>query len=58
VNGQKTWITLATTRTGSSAWCAPIPPPRRQQGISFLLIDMKTPGITVRPIILMTASTR
>ena len=26
---------------------------RRQEGISFLLIDMKTPGITVRPLILM-----
>ena len=25
--------------------------PKRQEGISFLLIDMKTPGITVRPII-------
>jgi alkylation response protein AidB-like acyl-CoA dehydrogenase len=27
--------------------------PKPQQGISFLLIDMKTPGITVRPIITM-----
>ena len=26
---------------------------KRQEGISFLLIDMKTPGITVRPLILM-----
>jgi alkylation response protein AidB-like acyl-CoA dehydrogenase len=25
--------------------------PKRQEGISFLLIDMQTPGITVRPII-------
>src|SRR5260370_17066809 len=25
--------------------------PKKQQGISFLLIDMQTPGITVRPII-------
>jgi len=29
------------------------PAAKAQQGISFLLIDMKTPGITVRPIILM-----
>ena len=28
-------------------------PAKRQEGISFLLIDMKTPGITVRPLILM-----
>jgi alkylation response protein AidB-like acyl-CoA dehydrogenase len=44
----------ATTPTGSSAWCAPTPTPdQAQEGISFLLIDMKTPGITVRPLILM-----
>jgi len=51
VNGQKTWTTLAQyadmmfclVRTSSEG--------KRQEGISFLLIDMKTPGITVRPII-------
>ena len=37
--------------TGSSAWCAPTSERKPQAGISFLLIDMKTPGITVRPII-------
>jgi alkylation response protein AidB-like acyl-CoA dehydrogenase len=54
VNGQKIWTTLAhyadwifcLVRTDSSV-------ARRQEGISFLLIDMKTPGITVRPLILM-----
>ena len=53
VNGQKTWTTLAhyadwifcLVRTDSAA--------KKQEGISFLLIDMKTPGITVRPLILM-----
>jgi hypothetical protein len=53
VNGQKTWTTLAhyadwifcLVRTDSGE--------KRQEGISFLLIDMKTPGITVRPLILM-----
>ncbi len=51
VNGQKTWNTLGhyadwifcLVRTSSEG--------RQQQGISFLLIDMKTPGISVRPII-------
>jgi alkylation response protein AidB-like acyl-CoA dehydrogenase len=51
VNGSKIWTTYAQhadwmfclVRTASSA--------RRQDGISFLLIDMKTPGITLRPII-------
>ena len=50
VNGQKTWTTLAQyadwifclVRTDASA--------KKQQGISLLLIDMKTPGVTVRPI--------
>ena len=54
VNGQKTWTTWAQhgdwifclVRTNSDL-------PKKQQGISFLLIDMKTPGITVRPLILM-----
>ncbi|MGE5638874.1 MAG: acyl-CoA dehydrogenase family protein [Clostridia bacterium] len=54
VNGQKIWTTLGhyadwifcLVRTDSSV-------EKRQEGISFLLIDMKTPGITVRPLILM-----
>jgi alkylation response protein AidB-like acyl-CoA dehydrogenase len=54
VNGQKIWTTLGhyadwifcLVRTDSGA-------AKRQEGISFLLIDMKTPGITVRPLILM-----
>lgn len=53
VNGQKTWTTLAQhadmifclVRTDTTV--------RKQEGISFLLIDMKTPGITVRPIIML-----
>jgi alkylation response protein AidB-like acyl-CoA dehydrogenase len=51
VNGQKTWTTLAQhadmifclVRTASTG--------KKQEGISFLLIDMRTPGVTVRPII-------
>ena len=54
VNGQKIWTTLGhyadwifcLVRTDASAG-------KRQEGISFLLIDMKTPGITVRPLMLM-----
>ncbi len=53
VNGQKIWTTLGhygdwifcLVRTDSSS--------KKQEGISFLLIDMKTPGITVRPLILL-----
>ena len=51
VNGQKTWTTLAQhadmifclVRTASGV--------RKQEGISFLLIDMRSPGVSVRPII-------
>jgi len=53
VNGQKTWTTLGQygewifclVRTGSDG--------KPQTGISFLLVDMKSPGITVRPIVTM-----
>jgi alkylation response protein AidB-like acyl-CoA dehydrogenase len=53
VNGQKTWTTLGQygewifclVRTSNEG--------KPQTGISFLLIDMKSPGITVRPIVLL-----
>jgi alkylation response protein AidB-like acyl-CoA dehydrogenase len=53
VNGQKTWTTQAQfadwifclVRTASEG--------RPQQGISFLLINMKSPGVSVRPIIML-----
>ena len=54
VNGQKTWTTLA--HMADWIFCLVRTDPgleRKQDGISFLLIDMKTPGITVRPLILM-----
>ena len=53
VNGQKTWTTLGQygdwifclVRTSTSG--------KPQTGISFLLIDMKSPGVSVRPIVLL-----
>ena len=53
VNGQKTWTTLGQygewifclVRTSSAG--------KPQTGISFLLIDMKSPGVSVRPIVLL-----
>ena len=52
INGTKTWTTLGQmadwifclVRTSSDV-------ARRQEGISFILVDMQTPGVTVRPII-------
>ena len=51
VNGQKTWTTLG--QYGDWIFCLvrTDPAAKQQEGISFLLIDMKTPGITVRPIV-------
>src|SRR6204780_3841375 len=57
VNGQKIWTStahhadwvFALVRTNPNA-------AKRQEGISFLLVDMKTPGITVRPIISIDGS--
>ena len=54
VTGQKIWTTLG--QYGDWIFCLVRTDPtaeKRQEGISFLLIDMKSPGITVRPLILM-----
>ncbi|MFZ3025222.1 acyl-CoA dehydrogenase family protein [Pseudomonas sp.] len=51
VNGQKTWTTLAHYADWMFCLVRTDPEAQQQRGISFLLIDMKTPGITVRPII-------
>ena len=56
VNGQKTWTTLGQygdwifclVRTSNEG--------KPQTGISFLLIDMHSPGVTVRPIVLLDGS--
>ena len=51
VNGQKTWTTLAQYADWIFCLCRTDPnAAKKQEGISFILIDMKTPGITVRPI--------
>ena len=51
VNGQKTWTTLAQHADWGFFLVRTDPDAKPQQGISFLLIDMKSPGVTVRPII-------
>ena len=50
VNGQKTWTTLAQYADWIFALVRTNPDAKKQQGISFLLVDMNTPGVTVRPI--------
>src|SRR5512140_1764735 len=50
VNGQKTWTTLAQHADMIFCLCRTDPAAKKQSGISFILIDMKSKGITVRPI--------
>ena len=50
VNGQKTWTTLAQDATHIFLLVRTDKTAKKQEGISFLLADMKTPGISVRPI--------
>ena len=57
VTGQKIWTTLG--HYGDWIFCLVRTDPKtekRQDGISFLLVDMKSPGITVRPIVLLDQS--
>jgi len=50
-NGQKTWTTLAQFADMIFCLVRTSTEGRKQEGISFLLIDMRSPGVTVRPII-------
>ena len=50
INGQKTWTTLAQHADWIFVLCRTDPAAKKQEGISFILADMKTKGITVRPI--------
>ena len=51
LNGQKLW----TSTAHHADWCFVLartdPAAKKQQGISYLLMDMKTPGISIRPIV-------
>jgi alkylation response protein AidB-like acyl-CoA dehydrogenase len=51
VNGQKTWTTFAQHADWGFFLVRTDKDSKPQEGISFLLIDMKSPGVTVRPII-------
>jgi alkylation response protein AidB-like acyl-CoA dehydrogenase len=53
VNGQKTWTTMAQYADWIFCLVRTDPAAKKQEGISFILIDMKTPGVTVKPIITM-----
>ena len=50
INGQKIWTTLAHDSTHIYLLVRTDREAKKQKGISFLLVDLKTPGITIRPI--------
>src|SRR5262249_1747753 len=54
INGQKIWTSNADTADWMFCLVRTEPEAPKHDGISYLLIDMKTPGITVRPLRQMT----
>ena len=53
LNGQKTWTTLGQHANMIFCLVRTSTEGKRQEGISFILVDMDTPGVEVRPIILL-----
>jgi alkylation response protein AidB-like acyl-CoA dehydrogenase len=51
INGQKTWTTMANDANWIFVLVRTDPARRKQEGISFLMVPMDSPGVTVRPIL-------
>jgi len=56
INGQKTWTSYAQFADWGIMLARTEPQASKSRGISFLIVDMKAPGISVRPLRQMTGS--
>ncbi|MGH7933787.1 MAG: acyl-CoA dehydrogenase family protein [Candidatus Binataceae bacterium] len=56
INGQKIWTSNAQYSDWAFVLCRTDPEAPKHRGISYILVDMKTPGITVRPLVQMTGA--
>jgi alkylation response protein AidB-like acyl-CoA dehydrogenase len=56
ITGQKTWTTLAQHADWMFCLVRTDPEAKKQEGISFVLVDMKSRGVTVRPIYMLDGS--
>jgi alkylation response protein AidB-like acyl-CoA dehydrogenase len=56
INGQKIWTSQAQYADWAFVLCRTDPEAPKHRGISYLLVDMRTPGITVRPLVQMSGA--
>ncbi len=56
INGQKIWTSQAQYADWAFVLCRTDPEAPKHRGISYILVDMKTSGITVRPLVQMSGS--
>ena len=56
INGQKIWTSQAQYADWAFVLCRTDPDAPKHRGISYILVNMKTPGITVRPLVQMSGA--